>query len=1051
MSDVPMSLNPVQRCPIRWVLSVLSLGVGLLLSGLTVEADASQALKATERSRTPARSSKSTPRPLPQPIASGQGALQFIVAAEGRTLRHPVRVDRIDAEVEIVGLRASTRLTLDWTALPAAESGVSPADEGALWVPLSGDQQVTAVSVQTLDQPVRPAVALGARQLPALATTGPVPTDLPSFRLALHPWWSSAGSDPGTRQGRRVVLQIEQTLASVTAARPGSLWSWTLPIEPESGPCPVRVQVVVHDEQPARGPARVRPLRWLNATAAAGPVSRSGTTVWTWQHPSHRGPVGLQLAVPEHTVISQGTQLQQTFVYAEVPFADWVHPRRVRPEHGPKARPMALIWDASATRALSDHGRELELIDRWLGRLDRSERLEIDLYLGRERAEPVGHFRVGSGNWAALRRALEQVSYAGIGLPQAWKVPAGADQVLLFSDGLEPDPLAPEAGHAVPAGRTGPVLHAVLASAQADEMRLRRLAEASGGRLIDLLRQSPDAAAADLVRAVPRIVSIRSKGLRDLHIVSRRPELGRLVLAAAVAHPEDQPLKAQATLVLRWPGGDTEERVIDFSRASVPHPEAGAGAGPADLATQRWLALQMRSLNEPAQRERLARRHGVGVPAQRMVVLAQAADYARLRLPPPDVGSLRADYQRARNQPTEAPRGWPQRQERIEQLWERPAGKKDATSPGAEAAGADAMPSAWAEMVLRARLSGSPLSTQDDDWIERLRLSLPATRDKVLAEEQRRHAGRAIFPLVAADLMFGLGEPVLAVRTLSTLMDVDLEEPGILRAVVLRLLAHQQPELAALAARRWSHQRPDQAEAWYWLAQAQSELGQIDEAFASLDQGLIQAPRSPGSTLEPRPDGVEGLQPDLAPLILDEMQALSARAPHLHSFHQLEQSLPVRPAALRIQLSSDAGMLSRLRWVTPAADPAQAGEVGECPGGPEQTGSVSFGTPAVGTEQLCRIGSTLSAGRHELWLDPGSQWPLPLALARVRLVQGRGAAQRELSLWVDLHPGQPQRLAVIEIDEHGAIRTLEADAAAGAAPAASPQIPRLSEPTRSQL
>ncbi len=216
MSDVPMSLNPVQRCPIRWVLSVLSLGVGLLLSGLTVEADASQALKATERSRTPARSSKSTPRPLPQPIASGQGALQFIVAAEGRTLRHPVRVDRIDAEVEIVGLRASTRLTLDWTALPAAESGVSPADEGALWVPLSGDQQVTAVSVQTLDQPVRPAVALGARQLPALATTGPVPTDLPSFRLALHPWWSSAGSDTGTRQGRRVVLQIPESLQIVT-------------------------------------------------------------------------------------------------------------------------------------------------------------------------------------------------------------------------------------------------------------------------------------------------------------------------------------------------------------------------------------------------------------------------------------------------------------------------------------------------------------------------------------------------------------------------------------------------------------------------------------------------------------------------------------------------------------------------------------------------------------------------------------------------------------------------------------------------------------------
>jgi tetratricopeptide (TPR) repeat protein len=1059
MSEVLMSLIAPPFRADRWM-PVITLVIGVVLCGLPAEPEAAR--KAQERAPGHA-AARGKATPLPQSLPVQSAPLQFIASAEGRTSLYPVRIDRVDAEVEIAGLRATTRLTLDWTPLPSAETADLPGDDGALWLPLSGDQQVTAVAVQTLDQPPRPAVALGTRQLGGVREGhGPDAAwdrgVVPAFRLALHPWWSSASSDRAIRQGRRVILQIEQTLVQGGLARgTGSAWAWMLPVGPTLQPCPVRLKVRVHDELPLRGPARSRQARWLGpaaaaaatATFAAAPVADSGVTVWSWQSPAHLGPVGLQLATPEHTVISLGAQ--QVFAYAEVPFADWVQPRRVRQAHAPKSRTMALIWDASATRAFGDHGRELELIERWLGRLDRGERLDIDLYIGRERAEPAGHFRVGAGNWSALRRALEQISYAGIGLPQAWKVPAGADQVLLFSDGLEPDPEAPETGPAVPAGRTGPVLHAVLASPQADEMRLRRLAEASGGRLIDLLRQTPESAAADLVRAVPRIVSIRSKGLRDLHIVSRRPELGRLVLAAGVVHSQEQPLKAQATLVLRWPGGDTEERVIDFSRVrpaerrsglSGPDVVVDAGPGPADLATQRWLALQMRSLGDPAQRERLARRHGVGMPAGPMVVLAQATDYARLRLHPPEAGSLRADYQRARNQPqpVEVARGWPQRQERIERLWSHfgTPGAVEASAAMAEVRGGEPPPSALGEMVLSARLSSSALTTQDDDWIERLRLAPAAARAKVLAEESRLQSGRAVFDLVAADLLFGLGDAALAVRTLSSLIDVELEDPTILRAVVLRMLASRQPDLAALAARRWVHLRPFQAEAWYALAQAQLSLGLSQEAFSSLDQGLMLAPQERHGA-----DTSSVLQPDLAPLILDEMRTLAARMPQLHSFHQLEQTLPTRPSLLRIQLSSDAGMLSRLRWLGPSNGSTHEGASGDCPG------LQAFGTLSVGTEQLCRLGASAAPGRHELWLDPGSQWPLPLALARVRLSQGDGATAQERLLWVHLRAGQPQRLAVIDIDEQGAIRSIEVDEAVD--PAAVPQIPRLSERSRLQM
>ncbi len=125
----------------------------------------------------------------------------------------------------------------------------------------------------------------------------------------------------------------------------------------------------------------------------------------------------------------------------------------------------------------------------------------VTLVLYRDKSEAPQAFPITQGDWSPLRKALEAVAHDGATHPGSLRPVPDAREYLLFSHGLGnfgaqpfPDLKAP--------------VFAASAASQADFDALRHVAEKSGGRAVDLVRQEPSEA------AVPPHVRSCSSGQR---------------------------------------------------------------------------------------------------------------------------------------------------------------------------------------------------------------------------------------------------------------------------------------------------------------------------------------------------------------------------------------------------------------------------------------------------------------------------------------------------------------------------------------------------------
>ena len=114
-------------------------------------------------------------------------------------------------------------------------------------------------------------------------------------------------------------------------------------------------------------------------------------------------------------------------------------------------------------------------------------------------------------------------------------------------------------------------LYAISAAARADSVLLRHVAEASGGRFVDLYAASAGDAADALLTESSRIVAIDATGATQLVAASSYPKAGRLAIAGVLN---------EATATLRvtvvHPGG--RRQVIAVPIASQRNPSAQAAS-----------------------------------------------------------------------------------------------------------------------------------------------------------------------------------------------------------------------------------------------------------------------------------------------------------------------------------------------------------------------------------------------------------------------------------------------------------------------------------------
>jgi Flp pilus assembly protein TadD len=603
----------------------------------------------------------------------------------------------------------------------------------------------------------------------------------------------------------------------------------------------------------------------------------------------------------------------RTYFYAELPLAVEKAPR-------PAPRVVALAWDSSGSGADRDHAKEFALLGAYFSWMKNGEVL---LQRVRDTAEPAQRFRIAQGDWRELRRALESTVYDGATNLGALTAPAEAEEVLLFSDGLA------NFGE----GRlemSGKRVHTVSAAVRSDPGLLRALAETSGGRYIDLLAESPRDAAAKLSQEWARVTAIDADGAVQLVRESAYPQGGRVAVAGVLREPE-----ARLRIELALPGGRT--RTVE-----LPVRAARSGAMAAGL----WARLRLAELEaehdfNQAEIKRVGKAFGVVTRETSLIVLERVADYVRHDIVPP--AELRAEYEQLMK--VAVRRREADRHAHLEQIvrlfqekqaWWAKDFPKD--QPALEPVARDQLVPAQMQMERSARAApaspmarsearmaqGAPAAaeraradqpqpggiaiqlkpwTPDAAYARRLREASAKDVYRVYLDERPGYRASTAFFLDAADVLLEKGQGDLAIRVLSNLAEMDLENRHILRILGYRLMQAGRASTAVAVFRKVLELAPEEPQSWRDLGLALAADKQFQKAVDALNE-VVTRPW-------------HGRFPEIELIALAELNAIAATAPGELDLSRVDARLAKNlPLDLRVVLSWDADNTDIDLWVT---------------------------------------------------------------------------------------------------------------------------------------
>lgn len=584
----------------------------------------------------------------------------------------------------------------------------------------------------------------------------------------------------------------------------------------------------------------------------------------------------LELAIPFDGKATPVVQRFDDGVYFHVDA-----PARVRPVPPQPVRPRTLprtvqiVWDSSGSGKARDLPRETSLLDAYF---KAARNIEVHLVRVRDAAEPVATFVVNNGDWSALRRALEATAYDGATNLAAALADADAGEVLLFSDGLANFGEARFATRAVP-------VYAVSSHARADAGNLRRIAETSGGRYIDLTSDSQDEAREKLLRTATRLVSIDGEGLRDIVAASVFPSNGRIAISGMLADA-----RGTLRMTVEHPGGRREEMTIPIVSAR----EEGR------LAATVWASARIRELESDydanrGEIRRLGRRFNLATRETSLIVLDRVEDYARYEIVPPAelaeayarimatraqsrVADQRSHLERIVKLFEEKQRWWEREYPRdapalISKLKDASPGRQDAASVGIRGQSASGnveqrvlnspraetpppparpAPALSRSSPVAAAEPSSPSTPSGGDTI-RLRPWTPgspyaarlrgASRDsvyRIYLDERPDYLQSTAFFLDAADVLFEKGQPELALRVLSNLAEMDLENRHILRILGYRLVQAARHDLAIPVFRKVLALSPEEPQSYRDLALALAGAREYQQAVDLLHEVVVK-------------------------------------------------------------------------------------------------------------------------------------------------------------------------------------------------------------------
>lgn len=847
----------------------------------------------------------------------------------------PVRLGEAHAETIVVGGLAQTTVELTF---------FNPGDrvlEGQLNFPLHDGQRITGFALD-IDGAMRAAVPVpkdkGRRVFDDIEERRVDPGLLEQtagnhFRLRVYPI-----TPGGTRTVRLVYSEplglIEgawRLPVSLGFARDAALMDWSLRVEGA-------------DAQPRATGTLARALHFDRSTGGWNAALRR-------RHFDGRGTLELHLPRVDGPRVYTQRMHDEIYFLAEQPVGKGASPRAVQPQS------IALLWDSSASALERNREVELTVLSRYLAALGD---VQVSLVRLRDVAEPARRFDVRGGDASALINELRATVYDGASKLIGWSPVPGAQAYLLFSDGLdnygERQPL--------PALADGVPLHALhAAGARADGNRLRVWAEAHDGQMIAIDPAAPQRAVDALLHEPPRLLQVELSGGDDWIAQGDVVRDGMLRVAGRLVGEKGR-------LRLRWrdADGSVQERAMDIDARQA------ALSGPIP---QNWAAYWIdRWSADPdahaTQIRRLGERFGLVTAQTSLIVLETLDDYLAYDITPPE--PLRAAFDSVRVQQrrddAEAERA------RIDAIaeayaerirwWERdwPKGAPPRPKPSPEQAREQALqaqsardtaaaapaPANFAEARMSAPgapASGTTLDSiavagsaapQDERSGASIAITLqPWSADSPLARRLREVDGHRAYALYlderesqrdspafyldVADVLFEKGERALALRVLSNLAELNIEDRRLLRVLAYRLNQAGEAALAVPVLRRVLAMSEEEPQSHRDLALALAASGHYQAAVDRLHEVV-------------RGDWDDSFG-GIALIALGELNAIVATAPQPIDTHRIDARLLRNlPVDLRVVLGWDADDSDMDLWVTdPNGEKCYYGNPGTWQGG----------------------------------------------------------------------------------------------------------------------
>lgn len=655
-----------------------------------------------------------------------------------------------------------------------------------------------------------------------------------------------------------------------------------------------------------------------------------------------RGVFEIVLPKAERARVMTGRYHGKEYFYGEVPNTPLLLTR-------PAPKVVGILWDSSASGRERNHEREYALLNAWLSDL---KNVEVKLWRIRDKVTREGSFSVTEGDWHALRKELEATVYDGAtsldGLTEDPKV----DAWILFSDGFfdygasEPSPKLPLRG----------VVHTIASSPKFNARWLGAVSAYRNGEYINLSEVEAMKAAVALESQSTRIFAVESdpEAVAEVFPQPGTPVSGDTFAVAGV-------LRKKATKIRLLVGHNRENaQPVELNLLS--------GDDPSELAPQAWalakieeLSIESRANLEEIHRTR--NEFSMVSPTTSLLVLETVSDYLRYNVTPPD--ELREEWEARRPRPPLATPGRDNHLESVVQAFEQrvawwnkvyptdlPASEKVARQ-GPSAATTAVQPTAAlpefddgdpdlpvptsGDKRLRQEMDSVPSSPEIHDrlprspsgftenfvgtpqssevalqkwspetgYIDHLRRAAPDRRYPTYLEERSEHLQEPGFYLDCAEFFFENGEPDLALRILSNLAKLDLDDPALLRVLAYRLLQANRPDLAAPVLEQILVLRPEEPQSRRDLALGYAALGKFQRAVDLLWEIVSQ--------------NWDARFPDVELIALEELNAIVATCNQKLDLSRIDPRLQKNlPLDLRVVLSWDANDSDIDLWV---ADP----------------------------------------------------------------------------------------------------------------------------------